>query len=120
MITPVFRIFDVEKALDFYEAFLGFQVDWTHRFGEEMPEYIQISLQDNVIHLSEHHGDAAPGSTVRVDMKDIKSFHTTLKNKEYHFSNPSLEDTPWGTVEFKVVDPFYNTLIFFEGKEGEG
>jgi len=31
---PVLRIFDVEKAKDFYFGFLGFSVDWEHRFED--------------------------------------------------------------------------------------
>jgi catechol 2,3-dioxygenase-like lactoylglutathione lyase family enzyme len=29
---PILRIFDLEKARDFYVGFLGFRVDWEHRF----------------------------------------------------------------------------------------
>ncbi|MES9754348.1 glyoxalase superfamily protein, partial [Bacillus wiedmannii] len=46
MITPIFRIFDVEKAKLFYIDFLGFKMDWEHRYEEHMPLYIQISLHD--------------------------------------------------------------------------
>ncbi|WP_338260199.1 glyoxalase superfamily protein, partial [Bacillus anthracis] len=28
MITPIFRIFDIEKAKLFYVGFLGFKLDW--------------------------------------------------------------------------------------------
>lgn len=31
---PILRIFDEAKAKEFYVAFLGFSVDWEHRFGE--------------------------------------------------------------------------------------
>ncbi|HVC64682.1 MAG TPA: glyoxalase superfamily protein, partial [Candidatus Dormibacteraeota bacterium] len=40
---PIFRIFDVEKAKEFYVDFLGFRVDWEHRFDETAPLYMQIS-----------------------------------------------------------------------------
>ena len=30
--TPILRIFDEAKAKEFYVAFLGFKVDWEHRF----------------------------------------------------------------------------------------
>src|SRR3954468_24119707 len=30
---PILRIFDVEKAREFYLDFLGFSMDWDHRFG---------------------------------------------------------------------------------------
>ena len=62
----ILRIFDEAKAKDFYLGFLGFGLDWEHRFEPDMPLYAQISLGECVIHLSEHHGDASPGSAVRV------------------------------------------------------
>ncbi len=37
--VPILRIFDVAKAMEFYIDFLGFSVDWEHRFGENFPLY---------------------------------------------------------------------------------
>jgi len=31
---PLLRIFDVAKAKEFYVGFLGFAIDWEHRFEE--------------------------------------------------------------------------------------
>jgi catechol 2,3-dioxygenase-like lactoylglutathione lyase family enzyme len=39
---PIFRIFDVEKAKDFYVGFLGFRVDWEHRF-DHVPTQLRRS-----------------------------------------------------------------------------
>ncbi|MBA2173713.1 VOC family protein [Halobacillus locisalis] len=114
MITPVFRIFDVNKAKDFYEEFLGFQKDWSHTFDENNPSYIQVSLHGIALHLSEHHGDASPGSSVRLKMDGIEAFHKELLEKDYPYMNPELEEAPWNTIECKVVDPSYNTFIFYE------
>ena len=60
--VPVLRIFDVVKAKEFYVGFLGFQIDWEHRFEPDLPVYMQVSRGDLVLHLSEHHGDGCPGS----------------------------------------------------------
>ena len=60
---PLLRIFDVAKAKEFYLDFLGFTIDWEHRFGNNFPLYAQISRPGLALHLSEHHGDASPGST---------------------------------------------------------
>ena len=65
---PILRIFEVEKAREFYLDFLGFTMDLDHRFGPNFPIYMQISRSGLVLHLSEHHGDASPGSTVFVRM----------------------------------------------------
>ena len=59
-IVPILRIFDEDKAKEFYVDYLEFVVDWEHRFEEEMPLYMQISLDSIVLHLSEHHGDCTP------------------------------------------------------------
>jgi catechol 2,3-dioxygenase-like lactoylglutathione lyase family enzyme len=37
--TPILRIFDEAKAKEFYVDFLGFKVDWEHRFEETLPLY---------------------------------------------------------------------------------
>jgi hypothetical protein len=54
--TPILRIFDENKAKEFYVDFLDFKVDWEHRFEEGLPLYMQISKDGCIIHLSEHHG----------------------------------------------------------------
>ena len=59
--TPILRIFDEAKAREFYVDFLGFKVDWEHRFEPDLPLYMQVS-KDCILHFSEHHGDCSPGS----------------------------------------------------------
>jgi ribosomal-protein-alanine N-acetyltransferase len=67
--VPVFRIFSVEKVREFYQGFLGFMLDWEHRFEPDAPVYMQVSRGPLILHLSEHHGDATPGSTAYVRMR---------------------------------------------------
>lgn len=55
--TPILRIFDEGKAKEFYVDFLGFKVDWKYCSEEALPLYMQISKDDCILHLSEHHGD---------------------------------------------------------------
>ena len=54
---PIFRIFDESKARQFYLEFLGFSLDWAHRFEPALPLYMQVSRSGCVLHLSQHHGD---------------------------------------------------------------
>ncbi|MCA1063808.1 glyoxalase superfamily protein [Rossellomorea sp. AcN35-11] len=112
--TPILRMFDEEKAKEFYLSFLGFSLDWEHRFAEGMPLYMQLSNGDCIIHLSEHHGDCSPGGAMRVEVENIKLLHSTLLEKEYKHSNPNMETTPWNTQEVTVIDPFGNRIVFFE------
>ena len=114
MIIPIFRIFDIEKALEFYVDFLGFQVDWQHQFEEDMPLYLQVSLNEAVIHLSEHHGDASPGSAIRIKMENLIEYHASLTEKNYRYARPGIEDAPWGSQEVRVGDPFSNRITFYK------
>lgn len=68
---PLLRIFDVAKAKEFYAAFLGFTIDWEHRFDDAAPVCMQVSRAGLVLHLTEHHGDCCPGSTVYVRMSGL-------------------------------------------------
>ena len=65
-VVPILRIFDIAKADEFYLGFLGFAVDWDHRYEPDLPLYRQVSRGALVLHLSEHHGDGCPGARVRV------------------------------------------------------
>lgn len=108
---PILRIFSEEKAREFYLDFLGFGLDWEHRFADGAPLYAQVSRAGLVLHLSGHHGDATPGSTVFVRTDDIDALHAELQARRYPFSNPGIEQAGWGRV-LEVIDPFGNRLRF--------
>lgn len=114
-VIPVLRMFDVPKAHEFYLGFLGFAVDWEHRFEEGLPLYTQVSRAGCALHLSEHHGDASPGAAVRIAVDDIDALHAELAAKQYGYGRPGVETRPWGLRELAVHDPFGNRLIFFAG-----
>ena len=111
---PILRIFDVAKAKEFYVDFLGFTIDWEHRFGDNFPLYAQVSRAGLKLHLSEHHGDASPGSTVFVWMRGIAEYHRELIGKDYRYYRPGLEEAPWDARVMQVGDPFGNKLRFSE------
>jgi uncharacterized glyoxalase superfamily protein PhnB len=113
--VPVLRIFDERKAKEFYVDFLGFEINFEQRFGDNFPIYIGISQSNCELHLSEHHGDACPGAAIRVGIRGIEAFSSTLTAKAYKYSKPGApERTPWGTKEFTITDPFGNRLTFAE------
>jgi uncharacterized glyoxalase superfamily protein PhnB len=111
---PILRIFDVEKAKEFYADFLGFSVDWEHQFEENTPAYIQVSRAGLTLHLSEHHGDACPGSTVFVWMTGIEEFHQVITGKGYKYLRPGIEKTFYDALCVEVIDPFGNRIRFNE------
>ena len=111
---PILRSFDERKAREFYLDFLGFSLDWEHRFADGAPLYMQISLGRCLLHLSEHHGDCTPGSAMRVQVTGIDEYCRRLNSIAYPYYNPSVEAMPWGTRDMKIIDPFGNRLIFSE------
>lgn len=108
---PILRIFSVEKAKEFYLDFLGFTLDWEHRFSENLPLYAQVSRSGLTLHLSEHHGDSTPGSAVFIPMGDIDALHQELSAKQYRYARPGVETVDWGK-ELNITDPFGNRLRF--------
>lgn len=114
--VPIVRIFDVAKAHEFYLGFLGFTVDWEHRFGENFPLYTQVSRGGLRLHLSEHAGDATPGGNMVVYMDGLRAFHAELAARDYRYMKPGISTEDWG-LEMKVTDPFNNHIRFMERKD---
>lgn len=111
---PVIRMFDVAKATEFYCDFLGFTLDWRGEIFPGAPLYMQVSRGPVKIHLSEHHGDAAPGVTVVVEMTGIRALHAELNGRNYKYNRPGLEEMPYGATVMQAIDPFGNRLRFSE------
>lgn len=110
--TPILRMFDEAKAKEFYVDFLGFKLDWEHRFEEALPLYMQISKDGCVIHLSEHHGDCSPGAALRIETNELDEFQRELLAKQYKYARPAINEMPWGSRDMSLCDPFGNRLTF--------
>jgi uncharacterized glyoxalase superfamily protein PhnB len=111
---PILRMFDVVKAKEFYIDWLGFKIEFEHQFEENTPYYIGITKDDIKIHLSEHYGDATPGSKVFIVCNEIEKYYAELQSRPYKYYRPCLEKTFYGTLEISVQDPFGNKLSFNE------
>lgn len=111
---PILRIFDVAKAKEFYICWLGFTLEWEHQFEPDTPYYIGIKKDDIQIHLSEHYGDATPGSKVFIICDEIEKYFQELQNKPYKYYRPSLQKTFYNSLCIEVTDPFGNRLSFNE------
>ncbi|MFT3729087.1 MAG: glyoxalase superfamily protein [Terricaulis sp.] len=116
-VIPIIRMFDVAKATEFYVDFLGFSEDWRGEIFPGAPLYMQVSRGPIKLHLSEHHGDAAPGGTWVVEMKGIKALHAELNAKDYKYNRPGLQEMPYGATVMYAIDPFGNRLRFTESHE---
>ena len=116
-VIPVLRIFNIAKADEVYLVFLGFKVDWDHRFDPIAPLYRQISRGNLILHLSEHHGDGSPGVHIRVMLDGVEAFQREINSKDYPYMKPGLETMPWGMLETGVIDPFGNFIRFCQRVE---
>ena len=119
-VIPILRIFSVEKAREFYVGYLGFKVDWEHRYEPALPLYMQVSRDGLILHLSEHYGDGSPGANIHIDFEDVRGLHAELSAKNYNYLRPGLEeDSPWGGVQLNLIDPFGNRIAFGEPRSRE-
>jgi len=111
--VPILRIFDRDKALEFYVDYLGFSLDWEHGHADHSPLYAQVSRGSAVLHLSEHHGDASPGGAALLPVADVAALHAALQRHDYAYADPGVRDEEWGRV-MVVVDPFSNRIVFHQ------
>ncbi|MEM7281117.1 MAG: glyoxalase superfamily protein [Pseudomonadota bacterium] len=111
---PMIRIFDEAKAREFYLDFLGMKVDWEHRFEDDLPIYMQVSREDMVFHLTEHHGDCSPGSKVFVNTEHLDAYFNEVIGQGYRYNRPEIYQAAWGDRVFEVTDPFSNRILFNE------
>ncbi len=116
-VIPILRSFDEAKAKEFYIDWLGFKLDFEHRFEPDFPLYMGISRDGCVLHISEHHGDATPGSAVRILCADLEAFHAEISAKHYKNGRPGLNDQEWDAREMTVHDGAGNKLVFYRNLE---
>lgn len=109
---PILRSFDEAAARAFYVGFLGFEVEFEHRFDDDAPLYLSLGRGDCVLHVSGHHGDATPGSALRIEVEDVHAYCRHLNAKPYRHAQPTVQRQPWGFDEMAIVDPAGNRLIF--------
>lgn len=113
---PILRMFDVAKTREFYLDFLGFGVDWEHRFEPDLPLYMQVSRSGATLHLSEHFGAGSPGASVFLPIEGVEALQAELIAKAYRHARPGVEKAPWG-LEMTISDPSGNRIRFCERRE---
>ncbi|MBL6279370.1 VOC family protein [Micromonospora fiedleri] len=100
-LAPVLRVADAEASVRWYER-LGFVKQWEHRFAPHLPRYVGIARADMHLHLSEHAGDARPGTLVYLYVSDVDAMAAACGVTE-------IADMDWGR-DFMVMDPDGNRL----------
>ncbi|MCE7864275.1 MAG: VOC family protein [Bacteroidetes bacterium CHB5] len=116
--VPTFGISGYQAAINFYVSFLGFQIDWEHRFGPTEPVYMQISRNGLVLHLSENKRFSQT-AIVFIETRNLPEFHKELVAKSMARKLPDIEQTKWQTLQLEITDPFGNVLRFNESIQTE-
>jgi catechol 2,3-dioxygenase-like lactoylglutathione lyase family enzyme len=99
-LVPIFRVADGYAASQWYER-LGFSVVGEHRFADGLPLYLFLRRGDINLHLSEHKGDARPGTLVYFYVDDVDSIADEF--------DVEVIDQPWAR-EIQLTDPDGNRL----------
>jgi len=68
----VLRVEDAGRAIAWY-ARLGFTKEWEHQFEPGFPWFVSVARGRARIYLSEHQGDARPGTLIHLYVNDIEA-----------------------------------------------
>lgn len=120
---PVLRMFDEAAAKSFYLDYLGFEVDWEHRFHATptSPLYMQIRQGEAIIHLNGHAKEDAPISEVRIPVRGLDNYCEYLRGKGANYPNPCVVDprNVGKNTDMNIYDPFENYLVFWAAENSE-
>ena len=107
--TPVLKVANARKSLQFYCDQLGFEKDWEHQFDADFPLYASVSREHCTVHLSEH-GEEPTKITLIVGVADVDATYKELcANGIQPKSEP--QDQPFGTRDFAIEDPDGHSIV---------
>lgn len=99
-LVPIFHVKDGLETAKWY-ARLGFEIESEHRFAPGMPLYLFLRRGSSRLHLSEHKGDARPGTLVYFYVDDVDSIAEEF--------GEIVKEQPWAR-EVALIDPDGNRL----------
>ncbi len=97
---PVLRVAHADVALPWYRL-LGFEEQWRHQFDPGFPVFVSVQRGDVELYLSEHEGDAVPGTLVWLRVDEFDDL--------VQAAGARTRDQPWG-AEIQLTDPDGNRL----------
>ncbi len=106
-VVPILHVADAALAGQWYSR-LGFTVAFEHRFEPHLPAYVGLQRDGAQIHLSEHAGDARPGTLVYIWVESVDPLAAEF--------GVAVEAAPWAR-EIELTDPDRNRLRVAEPTE---
>jgi catechol 2,3-dioxygenase-like lactoylglutathione lyase family enzyme len=109
-VTPLVPVRDVDAAIAFYRDRLGFAEEWHHGDADG------LRRDAAEIVLTRCPGPAAifEWTSFRIAVTGIAVLHDACRAAEIVHPNGALQDRPWGTSEFAVLDPDGICITFWE------
>lgn len=109
-LIPIFHVKDAKRTAEWYER-LGFTIESEHRFAPSLPLYLFLRRGDVQLHLSEHKGDARPGTLVYFWVENVDQIAGEF--------GATMVEQPWAR-QVDLTDPDGNRLrIGQRRKEGQ-
>ncbi|MBT2400066.1 glyoxalase superfamily protein [Streptomyces sp. ISL-100] len=99
-VIPILHVKDADAAATWY-ARLGFGKQWEHRFEPGFPAFVEVARGPLRLFLSEHQGDARPGTLVYLRVRDVDAVAAEF--------GVTVVDQPWAR-EVELRDPDGNRL----------
>jgi catechol 2,3-dioxygenase-like lactoylglutathione lyase family enzyme len=99
-VIPILRVEDAAASVGWYER-LGFTKQWEHRFEPGLPAFVEVARGRVRLFLSEHQGDARPGTLVYLRVSDVDAVAAEF--------GVAVKEVPWAR-EIELCDPDGNRL----------
>lgn len=107
---PVLVSLDIHKTVEFYCSVLGFSVIY-----EEPGVYGIVQRDDVQIHFwASSDKYLAENTGCRISVQSIDALYAEYQPKQVIHPNAPLQEKPWGTREFAILDQDGNLITFFE------
>jgi catechol 2,3-dioxygenase-like lactoylglutathione lyase family enzyme len=112
---PVIPVRDVNAAITYYTAKLGFETSFQD--DEAEPRYAGVRRDGVEVHLQWHEPATFRSGVDTVSLRflvaDVDELFDEYADKGVFHDRTALRDTPWGTREFAFYDSDGNGLFFY-------
>jgi uncharacterized glyoxalase superfamily protein PhnB len=108
-VAPEIPVNDMERGIEYYEAKLGFTVEMRMPQGD----YAIVERDDVSLHLFKDTSKSQSPVSLHIFAKGLDDLYAELEKRGAQMSQ-AIAQKPWGTRDFRVMDPSGNEIKFTE------